>query len=85
MPGTWWEQTLQRLSQFCYKLCAGSGGGSSGGEAWNMGGMQQNLPDPSRKKSPEDFLGANANLVNLDQLVAKAPPKGQSAACIVWL
>ncbi|KAL8593220.1 hypothetical protein ACOMHN_009875 [Nucella lapillus] len=51
------------------------GGGSSGGNAWDMSGMQQGLPDPSRKKSPEDFLGANANLVNLDQLVAKAPPK----------
>lgn len=53
-----------------------SGGGSSGGDAWNMSGMRHNLPE--KTKSPEDFLGANANLVNLDQLVAKAPPKGNN-------
>ncbi|XP_076443079.1 epsin-2-like isoform X2 [Babylonia areolata] len=56
-------------------LGGGGGSSSSGGGAWDLSGMQQGLPDPSRKKSPEDFLGANANLVNLDQLVAKAPPK----------
>ncbi|KAK7113584.1 epsin-1-like isoform X2 [Littorina saxatilis] len=56
-----------------------SGGGSgSGADAWNMGGMQQSLSDAASKKSPETFLGANANLVNLDQLVAKAPPKGNN-------
>nr|KAG5710391.1 hypothetical protein BaRGS_022209 [Batillaria attramentaria] len=54
------------------------GGSSSGGNAWDMSAMNQGLPDPSRKKSPEDFLGANANLVNLDQLVAKAPPKANN-------
>ncbi|KAL8573619.1 hypothetical protein ACOMHN_007172 [Nucella lapillus] len=54
------------------------GGGGSSGDAWNMGGMQENLPDPSRTKSPEGFLGANANLVNLDQLVADVPSKGNN-------
>lgn len=43
-----------------------------------MGSMQQALPsDSGRKKKAEDFLGANANLVNLDQLVSKQPAKGQ--------
>jgi hypothetical protein len=59
------------------------GGGSSGDDAWNMGGMKQNLPDEGRKtRSPADFLGAHGNLVNLDQLVAKAPPKGKRALYI---
>ncbi|XP_076458956.1 epsin-2-like isoform X2 [Babylonia areolata] len=54
------------------------GGGGTGGDTFNMGSMQQNLPNPSRGKSPEDFLGANAALVNLDQLVANVPTKGNN-------
>lgn len=53
-----------------------TGSGRSAGGVWSMSSMEQNLPNPARKKSPEDFLGANANLVNLDLLVAKDPPKG---------
>ncbi|XP_076458958.1 epsin-2-like isoform X3 [Babylonia areolata] len=53
-------------------------GGGTGGDTFNMGSMQQNLPNPSRGKSPEDFLGANAALVNLDQLVANVPTKGNN-------
>lgn len=40
-----------------------------------MGDLKEGLQD-GRKKDAKDFLGANANLVNLDQLVSKAPPKG---------
>ena len=40
-----------------------------------MSGLGQDLS--SKPKSAESFLGANANLVNLDQLVSKAPPKGK--------
>ena len=67
------EDLIIHLSIYLY---TGGGGGSSGGDAWNMGGLEQNLPDSNKSKTPESFLGANANLVNLDQLVAKAPPKG---------
>ncbi|KAK3091727.1 hypothetical protein FSP39_022206 [Pinctada imbricata] len=51
-----------------------SDGGSS--DPWNMDGMNKNLPSTQQqqqphRKTPQDFLGENANLVNLDQLVSK--------------
>lgn len=58
------------------------GGSNSAGGAWDMSGMNASLQDANRKKSPEDFLGANAKLVNLDMLVAKAPPKGTNPFAI---
>lgn len=49
-----------------------------GGETkdpWALGDMQNNLPTTQQqqqkhRKTPQEFLGDNANLVNLDQLVA---------------
>ena len=40
-----------------------------------MGGMNNSLPSKQQqeqphRKTPQDFLGENANLVNLDQLVS---------------
>ena len=45
--------------------------------AFDMSGMDHSLTmsdDPSKPKSAADFLGANANLVNLDNLVTKPVP-----------
>ncbi|CAG5115357.1 unnamed protein product, partial [Candidula unifasciata] len=46
----------------------------SDGDAFNMDGLGQNLPQ-GKKKSAETFLGGHANLVNLDELVSSAPTK----------
>ncbi|CAL1528970.1 unnamed protein product [Lymnaea stagnalis] len=55
----------------------GSHTNGSTGDAFNLDGLDQNLPQ-NKKKSAEAFLGGHANLVNLDQLVSKAPPKGNN-------
>ncbi|XP_033754489.1 epsin-2-like isoform X1 [Pecten maximus] len=44
-------------------------------DAWNMGGMNDGLTNVQQqqqkhRKTPQEFLGDNASLVNLDQLVA---------------
>ena len=45
-------------------------GGKS--DPWDMSGMTNELPKEQQKpKSPADFLGENANLVNLDNLVTR--------------
>lgn len=39
-------------------------------DPWSMSGMDSSLPEqPKRNKTPQEFLGANSNLVNLDELV----------------
>lgn len=48
-----------------------------------MSGVGKDLPDQeqNKKKTPKDFLGENAALVNLDNLVSKTSPslpKGNS-------
>ncbi|RUS79810.1 hypothetical protein EGW08_012409 [Elysia chlorotica] len=60
-----------------------SGGSKSNGSsdgAFGMAGLEGSLPSGSsgKKKSAEEFLGGHANLVNLDQLVSKAPPPGNN-------
>ncbi|XP_059167788.1 epsin-2-like isoform X2 [Physella acuta] len=49
----------------------------SNADAFDMDSLNQDLPQ-NKKKSAEAFLGGHANLVNLDQLVSKAPPKGNN-------
>ncbi len=41
--------------------------------AFDMTGMQQSLQQQKKASKPEDFLGVNSSLVNLDSLVG--PPK----------
>jgi hypothetical protein len=41
-------------------------------------GLALNNDSATKKKSPADFLGANANLVNLDNLVSKPVSPGPS-------
>lgn len=49
-----------------------SGSVSPSNDAWDLGAMNSSLPkDRSTTKSPADFLGENANLVNLDNLVSR--------------
>ena len=40
-------------------------------DPWNLDGMGSALPSDKQKhrKTPQEFLGANSNLVNLDDLV----------------
>ena len=55
-------------------LAAGSSPVPSGGSPYDMSMLDNALPpsyEPQRKKSAADFLGDNANLVNLDNLVTK--------------
>ncbi|XP_012945473.1 epsin-1 [Aplysia californica] len=65
----------QGLEEF--DLLAGGSQTNGSAGAFDMSGLGQDLGE-NKKKSAEDFLGANANLVNLDQLVSKAPPKGNN-------
>ena len=45
---------------------------------WDMRGLNDSLPqERSKTKSPADFLGENANLVNLDNLVSRPRVDGQ--------
>lgn len=49
-------------------------------DPWNMDGMQQSLEsskqqEQKHRKTPQEFLGDNANLVNLDQLVTTSTKK----------
>lgn len=57
-------------------VSAGEGSGSSSSDPWLMSGVGKNLPeqDQVKKKTPKDFLGENASLVNLDNLVSKTSP-----------
>lgn len=55
---------------------------NNGVDPWNMSSVDQALGANTRKKSPQEFLGANAGLVNLDDLVSRAPQKGEY---LVWL
>ncbi|XP_014788048.1 epsin-2 isoform X5 [Octopus bimaculoides] len=45
-------------------------------DPWLMSGVGKDLPDQeqNKKKTPKDFLGENAALVNLDNLVSKTSP-----------
>lgn len=65
---------------------------SSGGNPWDLSGLSQSMGDsacqspyqPARRKSPKEFLGENASLVNLDNLVAR-PASAASANPFVAL
>ncbi|KAK6170541.1 hypothetical protein SNE40_018913 [Patella caerulea] len=49
-------------------------------DLWDLTGMNSSIDQATTnaRKTPQDFLGANAALVNLDELVAKNPPKGNN-------
>lgn len=61
---------------------------SAGMSAWNMGGLDAALIGNTvdgdgaagKKKSTtaEEFLGQNANLVNLNELIVRPPPSSKS-------
>lgn len=44
------------------------------GDPWDVSEMKSSLQKEDKKKTPEEFLGANANLVNLNDLVTAKPP-----------
>ena len=55
-----------------------------------MDGMQQSLEsskqqEQKHRKTPQEFLGDNANLVNLDQLVTTSTKKGRNRPLIYIL
>ncbi|KAL3875988.1 hypothetical protein ACJMK2_033880 [Sinanodonta woodiana] len=56
------------------------GGSSRSGDPWNMDGVSAALPSAQvtahHRKTPEEFLGANSKLVNLDELVKTNQSKG---------
>ncbi|BFZ02955.1 hypothetical protein BsWGS_05994 [Bradybaena similaris] len=56
-------------------LTDGAQANGSTNDVFDLDPLNKNLPE-NKKKSAEAFLGGHANLVNLDQLVSKAPPKG---------
>lgn len=45
-----------------------------GGDPWDVSEMKSSLNKDGKKKTAEEFLGANANLVNLNDLVTAKPP-----------
>jgi hypothetical protein len=54
---------------------------TSSTDPWNLSSMDNSLPteqeqQQKHRKTPQDFLGENANLVNLDQLVTKDESAG---------
>lgn len=55
---------------------------TSSSDPWNLDNMNKSLPSEQQqqlkhRKTPQDFLGENANLVNLDQLVTKNESAGK--------
>lgn len=44
------------------------------GDPWDVSEMKSSLNKDGKKKTAEEFLGANANLVNLNDLVTAKPP-----------
>ncbi|GAB1610936.1 epsin-2-like isoform X1, partial [Argonauta hians] len=50
--------------------------GTPSSDPWLMSGVGKDLPEQeqNKKKTPKDFLGENASLVNLDNLVSKTSP-----------
>jgi hypothetical protein len=67
-----------------------AGSASAAGNIWDMSDLGQSLMDghsgaaggasgSSKKKTAEEFLGQNANLVNLNDLISRPPP---SSRCI---
>lgn len=58
-------------------------GTTSSSDPWNLDNMNKSLPSEQQqqlkhRKTPQDFLGENANLVNLDQLVTKNESAGNN-------
>ena len=54
---------------------------TSSSDPWDLNNMNKSLPAEQQRqqkdrKTPQDFLGENANLVNLDQLVTKSESAG---------
>ena len=62
-------------------------GSSGAASAWNMGGLDAALVGSAdsdsaaaKKKATtaEEFLGSNANLVNLNELIVRPPPSSKT-------
>lgn len=58
-------------------------GNTSSSDPWDLNNMNKSLPAEQQRqqkdrKTPQDFLGENANLVNLDQLVTKSESAGNN-------
>jgi len=72
-----------------------SGAGGGGSSAWNMASLDAALAgstadsDSAAKKkgtTAEEFLGSNANLVNLNELIVRPPPSSMTcASCDVFI
>jgi len=83
------DAKLSDLDGFVGGFSAGSGGG--GATAWNMssleaalsGGTTDSDSAAGKKKekatTAEEFLGSNANLVNLNELIVRPPPSSKSS------
>lgn len=81
-PSDEFETVFKRTAPTTASSASGSGsaGTSNGVPTFDLGGMGQALQPADRKaKGAEDFLGANAKLVNLDTLVTKTPPSVAAA------
>ena len=70
--------------------------GSGGAPAWDMAGLDaalagsiadsDNAAGKKKATAVEEFLGSNANLVNLNELVVRPPPSSEYlASCAVFL
>lgn len=74
------EETSTGLDGFVPQAEGGGkinmGSGTPTSDPWLMSGVGKDLPDQeqNKKKTPKDFLGENASLVNLDNLVSKTSP-----------
>ncbi|XP_014788047.1 epsin-2 isoform X4 [Octopus bimaculoides] len=74
------EETSTALDGFGPQVAGGGklnmGSGTPTSDPWLMSGVGKDLPDQeqNKKKTPKDFLGENAALVNLDNLVSKTSP-----------
>ncbi|CAI9738237.1 Hypothetical predicted protein [Octopus vulgaris] len=74
------EETSTALDGFGPQAAGGGklimGSGTPTSDPWLMSGVGKDLPDQeqNKKKTPKDFLGENAALVNLDNLVSKTSP-----------
>lgn len=71
-----------RLSSSKLCLLSLSVPATSSSDPWNLDNMNKSLPSEQQqqlkhRKTPQDFLGENANLVNLDQLVTKNESAGK--------
>jgi len=78
----YWSVHCAIVDGFSGGFVSGTSGGAS---AWNMASLDAALTadtdaDAAKKKSTtaEEFLGQNANLVNLNELIVRPPPSSKS-------